>query len=499
MTLSRRELCRLAGWLPLAPLACRLRPLHDPTGVSGRLLNDIHSQLNPSRVDEVVPVADLADLRRLVRRAGRRGKAISIAGGRHSMGGQQFGAGTIHADTRRLDRVLDFDPADGLVRVQAGIQWPQLIDWYLEAQDGESRQWGITQKQTGADRLSIGGAVSANAHGRGLALPPMAAEVVSLELVDAEGELRHLGAEQGAELFSLVLGGYGLFGLIYAVTLRLAPRRKLRRTVEIRSADELSETFQHRIDEGYLYGDFQFAVDPGSPDFLHRGVFSCYRPVAPETPMPEEQRRLRSHDWRQLLFLAHTDKGEAFRRYADYYLTTDGQLYWSDLHQLSDYDDGYHRVLDQRLEASVAGTEMISEVYVPLERLLDFLGETAERLRARAANVVYGTIRIVEPDRTTFLPWARDRYACIVLNLHVPHSNAGIQRAREDFRCLIDLALDRGGSYFLTYHRWARPDQVLTAYPQLPDFLLLKRKHDPEERFQSDWYRYYRQMFADRL
>jgi hypothetical protein len=40
---------------------------------------------------------------------------------------------------------------------------------------------------------------------------------------------------------------------------------------------------------------------------------------------------------------------------------------------------------------------------------------------------------------------------------------------------------------------------VTAAYPQFVDFLRLKLKHDPEERFQSDWYRHYRAMFADVL
>jgi protein-S-isoprenylcysteine O-methyltransferase len=30
-------------------------------------------------------------------------------------------------------------------------------------------------------------------------------------------------------------------------------------------------------------------------------------------------------------------------------------------------------------------------------------------------------------------------------------------------------------------------------------FLRLKKRYDPEERFQSDWYRHYRTMFADIL
>jgi hypothetical protein len=36
----------------------------------------------------------------------------------------------------------------------------------------------------------------------------------------------------------------------------------------------------------------------------------------------------------------------------------------------------------------------------------------------------------------------------------------------------------------------------MACYPQFKEFLHLKRKYDPTERFQSDWYRYYRKLFA---
>jgi len=110
--------------------------------------------------------------------------------------------------------------------------------------------------------------------------------------------------------------------------------------------------------------------------------------------------------------------------------------------------------------------------------------------------VVYGTVRLIERDEETFLAWAGQPYACVIFNLHVEHTVEGIEAARRAFRRLIDRALERGGSYFLTYHRWATRDQVLAAYPQFPEFLRLKRHFDPEERFQSDWYRHHRSLLA---
>ena len=117
-------------------------------------------------------------------------------------------------------------------------------------------------------------------------------------------------------------------------------------------------------------------------------------------------------------------------------------------------------------------------------------------MRAHRANVIYGTVRLIEKDDETFLAWARDRYACIIFNLHVDHTPAEIERAADAFRALIDLGIRHGGSYYLTYHRWARRDQVERCYPQLPAFLSLKRQYDPGEVFQSNWYRHYRDMFA---
>ncbi len=65
----------------------------------------------------------------------------------------------------------------------------------------------------------------------------------------------------------------------------------------------------------------------------------------------------------------------------------------------------------------------------------------------------------------------------------------------------VDLPafIEHEGSYFLTYHRYASRRQVEACYPQFGEFLRLKRQYDPNERFQSDWYRHHRQMFADVL
>jgi FAD/FMN-containing dehydrogenase len=460
-------------------------------------VNDIHSELNRSEVAEVFPVDSLEKIRSGITRARALGVPVAVAGGRYAMGGQQFRQGAVLLDTRKLNRVRRFDASRGLVEVEAGIQWPELIDRLEELQPGRRPPWSIAQKQTGADRLSVGGAISANAHGRGLSMKPIVSDVESFLLVNADGEIVECSRSRNRELFRLVAGGYGLFGCIYAATLRLVPRRSLERVVRIACTDDLMGRFEERIREGYLYGDFQFAIDPGSEDFLRTGVFSCYRPVHRQEPRPGDQRVLSPEDWRRLIELAHTDKRRAFALYRDYYLKTSGQLYASDRHQLASYEDGYHRRLDQALGSPCRASEMISELYVPRERLADFMAAVAEDFRMHRVDVIYGTVRLIERDEDSFLAWAREPWACVIFNLHTVHTPEGIAHAADAFRRLIDRAIERGGTYYLTYHRWATRAQVERCYPQLRRFLAKKRSYDPGEVFQSDWYRHYVGMLRE--
>ncbi len=462
---------------------------------SSLFVNDLHSQLNATRVADLLHPASTAEVAAAVRAAAAAGQAVSLCGARHAMGGQQFGTDTVLLDLSRLTAIGPVDPARGLIEVGAGVMWPELITRLHAQQEGAATVWSIRQKQTGADRLTLGGALSVNAHGRGLRMKPFIDDVEAFTLVDAAGETRRCSRTENPALFRLAIGGYGCFGAVTSVCLRLAPRRKLERVVDIITLDRLMPAMAERIAAGYLYGDFQFAIDAHSPDFLHRGVFSCYRPVDDAQPMPAEHKELGATDWKRLTYLAHADPTRAFEAYAGYYLSTSGQLYWSDTHQLSIYLDNYHEELDRELNAPVKCTEMITELYVPRARLAEFMARAATDLRPRGVPVIYGTIRLIERDTESAMAWAREDFACVIFNLHTEHSATGVVRAADAFRALIDLALDCGGSYYLTYHRWARADQVARAYPQFAEFLRQKTAHDPQHRFQSDWWRHYQAMF----
>ena len=499
--LSRRDFLQLAATAGAAGAiaACKSAARTGTSDGEGVVVNDVHSHLNPTRVREVVRPDSIEAVQAVVRTARDEGRQISVAGGRHAMGGQQFGTDTTLIDMNGMTRVVEFDRDKGEIEVEAGMQWPELYKYLVDNQRGSNSSWAFIQKQTGADKLSIGGALAANVHGRGLKLRPFVGDVVAFTIVGADGAARRCSRSENSELFRAAIGGYGLFGSIVSARLRLARRHKVQRIVEVIDIEQLPTMFERRIADGYQYGDFQFATELDPAMLLRKGVFSCYRPVADSTPMPASRLHLETENWHQLIYLAHVDRARAFQAYSSYYLTTSGQYYWSDEHQMSTYVPDYHETLGARLGKYAHGSEMITEIYVPRDALVRYLSDVRSDFLAQQTDLIYGTIRLIERDDETKLAWAKQAYACIIFNLHVMPDAAGIEKAKQEFRRLIDRALPYGGSYYLTYHRWAEPRQVNAAYPRFPEFLQLKRRYDPTEIFQSDWYRHYRAMFADRV
>ena len=116
--MNRRDFLKASAALAALPVAgCVAQPMRvrSPYGSAipehdaGVIVNDIHSQLNATRVASIVKPNTVDDLRKAILEAKAAGQSVSVAGGRHAMGGQQFGEAGLLVDTRAMSRVLAFD------------------------------------------------------------------------------------------------------------------------------------------------------------------------------------------------------------------------------------------------------------------------------------------------------------------------------------------------------------------------------------------------------
>ncbi len=500
---SRRQFLKLLG--ALSGLFC-LKVLEGnsqsfaslpETQRSGVWLNDIHTGLNATRVSKIITASSIEAVQEIVSNASKAGRQLAIGGARHAGGGQQFLKDQWYLDTRPMNRIVSFDEQNGLMTVQAGTTWIAIMNYLNHLQEGQPFQWAIKQKPTGSDSITLGGSIGANNHGRCLQSAPLISDVESFRLVLASGEVKQCSRSNNTELFRHVLGGYGMFGVVGDVTLRLVKRQKLRRQVQEMAVSEVYPAYQEAVKSGCTYGAFDFSFDPTSDGYLRDGFFLSYLPVEDDTPVSGTAADFDYEKWLGLTTTIHQDKARTYQQYKRFYQASAGLIYYHDTAQLGPYKDYYHLEVDKRLHRKTSGTEAITEVYVPKEKLAAFLGRVKADFEQHQVDFIYGTVRFIQPDRESAMPWAKGDFACIIFNIHVEKTPPGLAKAKKTLRQIIDRALAEGGTYYLTYHRYATKEQVLAAYPEMPSDLEMKRHTDPAELFQSDWYQHHRSMFLN--
>ena len=83
------------------------------------------------------------------------------------------------------------------------------------------------------------------------------------------------------------------------------------------------------------------------------------------------------------------------------------------------------------------------------------------------------------------LKWAPTDVFSFVLYYKQRNTNRARRDAEAWTRELIDVVLANGGRYYLPYRLHATRDQFERAYPEVEQFIALKKQVDPEGKFQN--------------
>lgn len=196
------------------------------------------SRLNLTKVDTIIDVSGNRDsminqLRAALKYSNQNKIPISIAGAKHSMGGHTMYPNGIQINMRPYKK-MQIDTVNDVLTIGSGALWEDAID-YL---DNFNRSIAVMQAFSS---FSIGGSISVNGHGWQKNCPPISWSVVSFTLMNYRGEIVNCSRTENQELFSLVLGGYGLFGIILDVKLKIVANENLQfKMYKLKSSEYLS-------------------------------------------------------------------------------------------------------------------------------------------------------------------------------------------------------------------------------------------------------------------
>lgn len=486
--LRRKRLLRIVALAVLVPMALvtvfllaeavtdsdqrvPLRPgtINDASGLEAAKLRGIHRC--EGSFDEAV-----RNLRGVLRDSAKDAIAVSIGGARHSMGGHSIAPGGVQIDMLPF-RAMQFDASRQVLTVQAGARWIDVIH-YLDP-------LGYSPKvmQSNSD-FTVGGSISVNCHGWQPGCPPIAHTVLALRLMNAAGEVLRCSRQENAELFALVLGGYGLFGVILDVDLLVVKNAAYDMRIDVLSKADFTAAFPPSAealqDVGLLFG--RMGISPGSR--FEDAILGQLMRVDRSPQLLAEIEAPAMGGLRRTVFRASV--GSGFGK----------QLRWTMEKAAMRMVNGKQFTRNQLLSESseVYGnrkaewSDILHEYFVPKAQLAGFLTELRTAVTRHGVDLLNVTVRDVRADETSFLRYARTDVVALVLLFSMAR-NREADRVMAGFtESVIDSALARGGCYYLPYRLHGTDAQFAEAYPMASAFFGAKRRYDPQEIFVNRFY-----------
>jgi FAD/FMN-containing dehydrogenase len=392
------------------------------------------------------------------------------------MGGQTIYPGGISINMLPF-KSMELDEDKNLLHVQAGAKWADVIP-YL---DKHGRSVGIMQSDSS---FTVGGSLSVNCHGWQYDRPPIASTVESFHLMKADGSVVACSRTQNPELFSLALGGYGLFGVILDADLRVVSNDRLRLEQYVvpisRALESFTRTLRKTPDVEMAYARLNITPQKMFDEVI-LNVF--YR----EAGTIPKLKAAGSRWLPRLIFRgsAGSGYGKEMRWSAETKLQPGlaGKVF-SRNELMNDNAEWY-------LDHSQESTDILHEYFVSREHAGEFLAAAKKIIRKHEEDLLNVTVRDVKTDHDTFLNYATQDTLAFVMFFSQPRTPSGEAEMQAMTRELVDAALQAGGRYYLPYRLHPTVAQFRRAYPQSDEFFNLKRRYDPDELFQNEFYRKY--------
>jgi FAD/FMN-containing dehydrogenase len=473
--------------VPESPVVVQVQQAPVPVENRNGTINDA-SCLERTRVFGVVRAEHEEEIRTALQFAQEEGLQISVAGRRHSMGGQSFFRDALVLDMVGYNR-MSLDEESGVLQVQSGATWREVLN-YLHPLG-----YSVEAMQA-IDILTVGGSVSVNAHGIDHRSGSIASSIQSMRIMLADGSVHKVSRTTEPELFYAAIGGYGLFGVILEVELSLTSNEMYHFDRRIIDITEFPAIFANEIDgnDDYRLMYVHLSTDPTT--LLQEAILYTYQTADFNEVLPPLRETEYVRGGRFMLNLAKTGAwGERLKwfgqkhilpRFRDCYVSRNEALREPEACLVS-RNQALNESLDVLKNKLPDDIDILQEYFVPRQQILPFLDSMREVLQDSGSVLLNASVRVVHRE-DILLNYAKEDMFSVVLYLNQEVSPAGNEKMAQLTSQLIDTAADHGGTFYLPYQPHYTRAQLERAYPELDSFFELKRKYDPTLTFMNHWY-----------
>ncbi len=437
------------------------------------------SRLKSSIVGEIRSPKTVAEVIQAVRDARSTHRKISLSGIRHSMGGQALGSNTLHLDMTHMDSVR-YNDSNQTVTVGPGATWRQI-------QTTLSQHGRAVRVMQDSNIFSVGGSLSVNAHGKDPRYGSLIESVTSLKLVTAEGREIQCDRTQQKDLFSAVIGGYGILGIITEVNLTTTQNSSyvfslisIQTHALLETLESLGKNPANRLLEAHL------SVD--SERFLTESLVYIYSEARSLPHLADELQGENSIWLRKVVFQASrtSNLGKILR--------------WELEKRLTPLVDPKTVSRNTAMAVPVRflqnpdpqTTDLLQEYFIPTEQADAFLESYKKLIKKYNIDLLNVTIRKVAQDTNALVSYAQTDMYGFVVYYKVLRRSTEIQTIQAFTSELVEYLISIKARYYLCYGSYYTQSQLTTMYPEIRTLFALKTHYDPDTLFTNEWYEKYR-------
>lgn len=466
-----------------------------PWAQRGGTLNDA-SCLNRTPVYGVIEVREVEDIRRALNFARENGLKVSIAGVKHSMGGHAFAKQAIVLDMTMFNK-MSLDEKKKLLTVQSGATWHD-IQSFLHP------RFAVKAMQS-TDIFTVGGSISVNAHGMDHHAGSVGKTVRSMRVMLADGSIRNLSRTENPRLFHMVVGGYGLFGVVLDAEIEVTDNVVYRSERRILDYKDFLSVFNDEILPNKSYGLMYGHLSTAPQSFLHEMILYTYKDVdhsAAGTPPLGEVSAVKL---RRLLFNLSKQGVLSMRLkwFAETYIeprmescpVTRNQALGEGEACLVSRNHPMHDSVKYLKNDHTGETDILQEYFIPRTQFIAFVDGMRHILKNNGANLLNASVRVVHKE-DNLLNYAPTDMFALALYLNQTTDKEGNERMGKLTRDLIDLTSDLGGRFFLPYQLHYTGEQLQRSYPEIKGFFDAKKQYDPAVVFTNTFYEKYASLIS---